>query len=105
MNLLENYSPEIIEKSIKLLKFKVFIESLYRNDTPENNSKMDHLLEGVDTLIEAYVPSEMIQSYLAKPPKDITGFRPTEIVLSLEEANTKAKEMLSRDNRDRKSVV
>lgn len=88
MNILENYSPETIEQAVKLLKFKAFVESLYREDTPENNKSLDYLLEGVNSIIEAYVPSNIIKSYLSTDTASN----------SIESLNDQAKKILAKDN-------
>lgn len=51
------------DEANKLMKFRSFVESLDRDDITENKLAIQSLIEGVDAIIEATVPKNIIDSY------------------------------------------
>ena len=50
-------------EAVRLTKFRAFVESLDRDDVPENKPAISALIEGVDVMLEGRVSSQVLNSW------------------------------------------
>ena len=55
----------------KLSKYRTYIESLDRDDMPENKPAIKALTEGIDAIMEGLVTNEMLTKYITSPVKKL----------------------------------